>query len=75
MSDTVLDLLWTQGSPDNANDAEHCVVMTREGLLDDRSCDDIYPFVCKMYGNNTKYNTKCDNFDIGTYLLFCMINK
>ncbi|XP_052747533.1 secretory phospholipase A2 receptor-like, partial [Bicyclus anynana] len=60
---TTLELLWAEGQPDNLNGSEHCVVMTREGLLDDRPCTDIYPFVCKILGNDTKYNDACDNFD------------
>lgn len=63
---TVLELIWASGSPDNKNGSEHCVVMTREGLFDDRPCDDIYPFICKILGNETKYNEKCDSFDKGT---------
>lgn len=48
--------------------------MTREGLFDDRPCSDIYPFVCKILGNDTKYNEECDNFDIGgLLLLFCFL--
>ncbi|XP_046964419.1 C-type mannose receptor 2-like [Vanessa cardui] len=62
---TILELLWAEGRPDNLNGTEHCVVMTREGLFDDRPCSDIYPFVCKILGNETKYNEHCDNFDPG----------
>ncbi|KAG6455243.1 secretory phospholipase A2 receptor [Manduca sexta] len=65
IAETMLELLWSQGTPDNINGTEHCVVMTREGLFDDRPCDDIYPFICKIFGNDTKYNEKCNNFDLG----------
>ncbi|CAH0724776.1 unnamed protein product, partial [Brenthis ino] len=65
ISGTILELLWAEGRPNNVNDTEHCVVMTREGLFDDRPCSDIYPFVCKIFGNETKYNEACDNFDAG----------
>ncbi|XP_059062351.1 secretory phospholipase A2 receptor-like [Achroia grisella] len=61
--DTILNLLWAQGSPDNLNGTEHCVVMTREGLFDDKQCSDIFPFVCKIMGSNIKYNENCDNYD------------
>nr|BAG54785.1 low-expression lectin 2 [Bombyx mori] len=61
---TTIELLWAQGSPDNVNGTEHCVVMTREGLLDDRPCDDIYPFVCKILGSEIEFNEKCNNFDL-----------
>ncbi|CAK1601911.1 unnamed protein product [Parnassius mnemosyne] len=62
---TILELLWADGQPDNRNTTEDCVVMTREGLFDDRPCNDIYPFVCKILGNESKYNQKCDGFDVG----------
>ncbi|XP_032529438.2 C-type mannose receptor 2-like [Danaus plexippus] len=62
---TILELLWAEGMPDNVNGTEHCVVMTREGLFEDRPCTDIYPFVCKIRGNDTVYNQACDNFDAG----------
>ncbi|KOB77990.1 Low-expression lectin 2 [Operophtera brumata] len=62
---TVLELIWAPGSPDNMKGSEHCVVMTRDGLLDDRPCNDIYPFVCKILGNDTKFNKKCNCFDVG----------
>lgn len=63
--DTILELLWAEGSPDNLNNNESCVVMTREGLLDDRPCDDIYPFVCKVFGNETAYSEDCYSYDLG----------
>ncbi|VVD04182.1 unnamed protein product [Leptidea sinapis] len=56
---TILELLWAEGRPDHLNNSEHCVVMTREGLFDDRPCTDIHPFVCKILGNDTKYNQPC----------------
>lgn len=66
---TILEFLWAEGRPDNVNGSEHCIVMTREGLFDDRPCTDIYPFVCKILANETMYNDKCDNFDIGKHYL------
>ncbi|KAI8438363.1 hypothetical protein MSG28_010921 [Choristoneura fumiferana] len=68
IKDTILELLWAEGSPDNLNNNESCVVMTREGLLDDRPCDDIYPFVCKVFGNETEYSEDCYSFDLGQSL-------
>ncbi|XP_073957679.1 secretory phospholipase A2 receptor-like [Choristoneura fumiferana] len=68
IKDTILELLWAEGSPDNLNNNESCVVMTREGLLDDRPCDDIYPFVCKVFGNETEYSEDCYSFDLGYHL-------
>ncbi|XP_072937082.1 lymphocyte antigen 75-like [Epargyreus clarus] len=65
ISGTVLELLWAEGRPNNVNGTEHCVVMTRAGLFDDRPCKDIYPFVCKILGDDIKYNEKCNNFDLG----------
>ncbi|XP_047510455.1 secretory phospholipase A2 receptor-like [Pieris napi] len=62
---TILELLWAEGRPDNLNGSEHCVIMTREGLFDDRPCSDIFPFVCKILGNDTQYNEPCDSFDMG----------
>lgn len=50
--------------------------MTREGLFDDRSCDEIHPFVCKIAGNATKSNEKCNNFNIGNVVydfIHCII--
>lgn len=67
---TILDILWAEGNPDNNDGLEHCVVMTREGLLEDRPCSDIYPFVCKILGNETKYNEACDNYDMGKFVNF-----
>ncbi|CAG4979142.1 unnamed protein product [Parnassius apollo] len=62
---SILELLWDDGRPDNRNYSEDCVVMTREGLLDDRPCYDIYPFVCKILGTKSTYNKMCDGFDVG----------
>ncbi|XP_073957678.1 secretory phospholipase A2 receptor-like [Choristoneura fumiferana] len=62
---TILELLWAEGSPNYVNNSENCVVMTREGLFDDRPCDDIYPFVCKILGNETEYSEECYSFDLG----------
>lgn len=64
---TVLDLLWAPGSPNNDSydSPEHCVIMTREGMFDDKPCNNIYPFICKILGNETEYNEKCDNYDSG----------
>ncbi|XP_013176126.1 PREDICTED: C-type mannose receptor 2-like [Papilio xuthus] len=65
---TILELLWADGRPDNGNDTEDCVVMTREGLFDDRPCYDIYPFVCKILGNESRFNDKCEGYDMGYVL-------
>ncbi|KAM3967575.1 secretory phospholipase A2 receptor [Aphomia sociella] len=62
---TILDLFWDQGQPDNLNGTEHCVVLTREGLFDDKPCDDIFPFVCKILADNIKHNDDCNNYDLG----------
>ncbi|XP_063821234.1 secretory phospholipase A2 receptor-like [Ostrinia nubilalis] len=62
---TILQYLWAEGRPDRANGSEHCVIMTREGLFDDKPCDDIHPFVCKILGEATKVNEECNNFDVG----------
>lgn len=47
------------------------MVMTREGLLDDKPCTDVYPFACKILGNDTKFNEICNNYDIGTLYILC----
>ncbi|XP_068626858.1 C-type mannose receptor 2-like [Battus philenor] len=62
---TILELLWADGRPDNGNGSENCVVMSREGLFDDRPCYDVYPFVCKILGNESSFNEKCEGYDIG----------
>ncbi|KAL0901639.1 hypothetical protein ABMA27_006848 [Loxostege sticticalis] len=62
---TILELLWGEGRPDRANGSEHCVIMTREGLFDDKPCDAIYPFVCKIKLEQIKFNEECNNYDIG----------
>ncbi|CAH2229590.1 jg11315 [Pararge aegeria aegeria] len=61
---TTLELLWAEGRPDNQNGSEHCVVMSREGLLDDRPCSEIYPFVCKIfdYSRHQAISGKCYKF-------------
>ena len=73
ISGTILELLWAEGRPNNVNGSEHCVVMTREGLLDDRPCSDVYPFVCKIFGNETKYNEACDNYDEGWFNIYFIL--
>lgn len=62
---TILEFLWGEGLPDDENFSEHCVVMTREGLFDDRHCNDTYPFVCKIAVENISFNKKCNCFDQG----------
>ncbi|CAH2050273.1 unnamed protein product, partial [Iphiclides podalirius] len=65
ITDTILDLLWADGRPDQSNGTDKCLVMTREGLFDNRPCNDMYPFVCKILGNQSRYNEKCDGYDVG----------
>ncbi|KAJ0182595.1 hypothetical protein K1T71_001964 [Dendrolimus kikuchii] len=64
ISGTILEMLWSPGSPNSKSDVENCVVMTREGLFDNRPCTDINPFICKIFGNDTMFNDKCEGFDL-----------
>ncbi|XP_041975633.1 C-type mannose receptor 2-like [Aricia agestis] len=68
LTGTVQGIMWAEGSPDSYEDNEHCVVMNRLGLLDDRPCTDVYPFICKIAADDFKYHEECDGFDTGYVL-------
>ncbi|KAL0842207.1 hypothetical protein ABMA28_014368 [Loxostege sticticalis] len=51
---------WAPGEPNNANDNEDCVIMRRDGTLNDVNCNDKNPFVCKKTISSLEWNTNCD---------------
>nr|AQY54437.1 immulectin1 [Hepialus xiaojinensis] len=56
---------WQHGEPNNYDNLEACVAMTRDGKLNDVKCDKEYPYICKKLASTLKIeNDKCKTYDI-----------
>ncbi|KAH8368557.1 hypothetical protein KR084_012906, partial [Drosophila pseudotakahashii] len=42
-------MIWNEGEPNNKDKNEDCVVLTREGFMNDTACSNNYLFICKYY--------------------------
>ncbi|XP_028170786.1 macrophage mannose receptor 1-like [Ostrinia furnacalis] len=51
---------WGPGEPNDANGEEDCVILRRDGTLNDVNCVNKYPFVCKKTLDSLEWNIKCD---------------
>ncbi|XP_041977472.1 macrophage mannose receptor 1-like [Aricia agestis] len=51
---------WAPGEPNNAGGVEECVVLRREGVLNDDRCDKAWPYICKKTEASLRWNDLCD---------------
>lgn len=61
---------WAPGEPNNTDGQEGCVILTKEGKLNDERCDRKYPFICKKAFAEFEWNSDCDMPNRGTFLPF-----
>ncbi|XP_013180715.1 PREDICTED: macrophage mannose receptor 1-like [Papilio xuthus] len=54
---------WAPGEPNNYNDEEDCVVMRKDGMLNDVKCANKLPFICKKtkIEVDRKWNEECNS--------------
>ncbi|CAG4989006.1 unnamed protein product [Parnassius apollo] len=51
---------WGPGEPNDAGGDEDCVILRRDGTLNDDKCSKIYPFICKKTLASLKWNEQCN---------------
>ncbi|CAG4910852.1 unnamed protein product [Colias eurytheme] len=51
---------WGPGEPNNAGGKESCVIMRRDGTLNDDQCSRSYPYICKKTLGSLEWNNVCD---------------
>ncbi|XP_047527581.1 C-type mannose receptor 2-like isoform X1 [Vanessa atalanta] len=56
---------WGPGEPNDAGGVEGCVILRRDGTLNDDQCDKKYPFICKKSLSTLEWNVYCDIPDQG----------
>ncbi|KAL4710831.1 hypothetical protein ACJJTC_016115 [Scirpophaga incertulas] len=58
-----IQLQWAKGEPDNADDAERCLAMTREGTTADVRCGNVLPYMCYRKRTGKERITECGTHD------------
>ncbi|CAH0721768.1 unnamed protein product, partial [Brenthis ino] len=51
---------WGPGEPNDAGGEEGCVILRRDGTLNDDNCERKYPFICKKTLSTLEWNVYCD---------------
>ncbi|CAB3254834.1 unnamed protein product [Arctia plantaginis] len=51
---------WGPGEPNDANGNEDCVILRRDGTLNDDRCFAKYPFICKKSLVSLEWNQECN---------------
>lgn len=51
---------WGAGEPNDADGAEDCVILRRDGTLNDVTCHKKNPFICKKSLLSLEWNQQCD---------------
>ncbi|XP_045785080.1 macrophage mannose receptor 1-like isoform X1 [Maniola jurtina] len=51
---------WGPGEPNDAGGVEGCVVMRRDGTLNDDNCEKKFPFICKKTLSTLEWNNYCN---------------
>ncbi|XP_023935049.1 macrophage mannose receptor 1 isoform X2 [Bicyclus anynana] len=51
---------WGPGEPNNAGGVEGCVILRRDGTLNDENCAKKFPFVCKKTLESLDWNNYCN---------------
>ncbi|KAI5646937.1 lectin c-type domain-containing protein [Phthorimaea operculella] len=51
---------WGPGEPNDAGGVEDCVVLRRDGTLNDDRCDKKNPFICKKALGDLRWSQDCD---------------
>ncbi|XP_013145994.1 PREDICTED: uncharacterized protein LOC106109137 [Papilio polytes] len=57
--------VWGPGEPNDNNGEENCVVLRRDGTLNDEKCSNRYPFICKKTLQSLKWNEECNTPYLG----------
>ncbi|XP_013180421.1 PREDICTED: C-type mannose receptor 2-like [Papilio xuthus] len=52
--------VWGPGEPNDNNGEENCVILRRDGTLNDEKCSNRYPFICKKTLQSLKWNEECN---------------
>ncbi|XP_068629452.1 macrophage mannose receptor 1-like [Battus philenor] len=52
---------WGHGEPNDSNGEEDCVILRREGTLNDEKCSKKFPFICKKPFASLKWNEECNS--------------
>ncbi|XP_011564302.3 uncharacterized protein LOC105394158 isoform X1 [Plutella xylostella] len=52
--------VWGPGEPNDVNGVEDCVILRRDGTINDDACDKKYPFICKKTLLSLEWNFLCD---------------
>ncbi|CAK1581778.1 unnamed protein product [Parnassius mnemosyne] len=51
---------WAPGEPNDSNGEEDCVILRRDGTLNDDKCSKRNPFICKKTLASLKWNEECN---------------
>ncbi|XP_021181291.3 C-type mannose receptor 2 [Helicoverpa armigera] len=51
---------WYRGEPNDAGGVEDCVVMMKDGRLNDDGCNKKFPFMCKKTLQSLEWNQQCN---------------
>ncbi|KPI91592.1 Hemolymph lipopolysaccharide-binding protein [Papilio xuthus] len=60
--------VWGPGEPNDNNGEENCVILRRDGTLNDEKCSNRYPFICKKTLQSLKWNEECNTPYLGDTL-------
>ncbi|XP_030038683.2 macrophage mannose receptor 1 isoform X1 [Manduca sexta] len=51
---------WFPGKPDDKNGEGNCVIMSKRGQMEDLSCTQRWPFICKKTSTNVVWHHDCE---------------
>ncbi|XP_072944258.1 uncharacterized protein [Epargyreus clarus] len=51
---------WGYGEPNNGGGIEGCVILRKDGTLNDDKCENKYPFICKKTLATLQWNSQCN---------------